>query len=369
MVIIERDKPMEENNKEIKIISLQEALDMIDAIPQDSKNRFSDYLKIYDKYQKQKGMAPEDITALLAKGKSSFPEDENKLLIYVFSKIKTKSDTNLFIKAYILKRCIEKLRSIGYEIPEDAKSGDFYKILHKEQTEADSFYTCINDIQAKYLNTEDGKAKPDDIIPIVYMFLAMAVEDVYKYEPKRSEIMLDMERVFVEEALFLTDKDLREAVGHQIPQYLAKGRYKGVASLCYLYYDYKPQNQVLASEIDEQKQRIAKLCEIVEQQNGTINSLKISCSDLTEEKEQLTAELQQKITEKEAAEDRLEFETNRIERQYQSQNQGLSKKYNKTLGLEIDGIEDIIEYLPDNAKKAIKERIDRMRQIIQEIGG
>ena len=53
--------------------------------------------------------------------------------------------------------------------------------------------------------------------------------------------------------------------------------------------------------------------------------------------------MQQKITEKEAAEDRLEFETNRIERQYQSQNQGLSKKYNKTLGLEIDGIEDIIE--------------------------
>ena len=82
---------MEENaNKETKIISLQEALDMVDAIPQESKNRFSEFLKIYDKYQKQKGMAVEDITAMLAKGKSSFPEDENKLLIYVYSKIKTK---------------------------------------------------------------------------------------------------------------------------------------------------------------------------------------------------------------------------------------------------------------------------------------
>ncbi len=359
----------ETTNKETKVISLQEAMNLVDAIPLESKNRFSDYLKIYDKFQKQKGTKPEDITAMLSKGRASFPDDENKLLIYVFSKIKTKTDTNLYIKDYILKSCIGKIKGLGYEIPDDAKSGDFYKILHKEQNEIESIRSFINDIQTRYSNTEIGKAKPEDIIPIIYMFLAMAVENVYMYEPKRSETMLDMERVFVEEALSLTDKDLRDSVGHQIPQYLAKGRYKGVASLCYLYFDYKPQNQVLVSEIQEQKQRIARLSEIVEQQNESINSLKISCSDLTEEKEQLSAELQQMITEKEAAEDRLEFETNRIERQYQSQNQGLSKKYNKTLGLEIDGIEDIIEYLPDNAQKAIKERTDRMRQIIKEIGG
>ena len=60
---------------------------------------------------------------------------------------------------------------------------------------------------------------------------------------------------------------------------------------------------------------------------------------------------------------------NRIERQYQAKTQGLGKKYNRILGLEIDGIEDIIQFLPDETKNAIQERIDRMRRIITEIGG
>ena len=53
----------------------------------------------------------------------------------------------------------------------------------------------------------------------------------------------------------------------------------------------------------------------------------------------------------------------------QSRFSGMAKKYSQTLGLEIDGIEDILEYISnDQARDAIQERINRMRNIISEIG-
>ena len=87
---------------------------------------------------------------------------------------------------------------------------------------------------------------------------------------------------------------------------------------------------------------------------------------IDEESQKRIEEIQ---SEKNTAEDRLNYETNRIELQMQSRFSGMAKKYSQTLGLEIDGIEDILEYISnDQARDAIQERINRMRNIISEIG-
>ena len=65
--------------------------------------------------------------------------------------------------------------------------------------------------------------------------------------------------------------------------------------------------------------------------------------------------------------DRVEFDLLTQERIYKSRITGLANKYSKRLGLELDGLEDICEYLDDRSKRAVKERIIRARRIIEEI--
>ena len=65
--------------------------------------------------------------------------------------------------------------------------------------------------------------------------------------------------------------------------------------------------------------------------------------------------------------DMVEFEKNQLRRQYESVYRALGKKYRQAVDLEIAGIEDIIEFLPDNAKPIVRERCARMRNAINEI--
>ena len=83
---------------------------------------------------------------------------------------------------------------------------------------------------------------------------------------------------------------------------------------------------------------------------------------------ELKAALSQAIEDKNIAEDRLEFEINRLERQYKSKVVGIAKKYSHSIGLELDGLEDILEFMDDcTTKNAISERINRIREKLLEI--
>ena len=52
--------------------------------------------------------------------------------------------------------------------------------------------------------------------------------------------------------------------------------------------------------------------------------------------------------------------------QSKSMKDGIVRNYKSVLGLEIEGIEDILEYIPEQAQEAIQERLDRMRNIMNE---
>ena len=358
------------SNKDSKVMSLKEALDLIDEIPQNKKNRLNDYLKIFEQYQKQKGIKPDDLLDLLSKGVSSFPKEKFRLLMHIFAENIKKSRSNPLITAFVLEECIAQLRKIGYSISVDTISTDFIEIIHKERSEPESIKSFIREIQKKNAFSGANKETPDNVFSLIYMFLTIMIDYTYKIDSKRKEVLLEMERSIVEEALRLPDKDLSLSICRFVPNYLLKGNYDSYfSSMCYLFYDFKAKSQSLTADVIKKQEQITYLNNDIEQKNNSIIDLKASYSGLTEENEKLKEELQHRIAEKEEAEDRLEFETNRIERQYRSQTQGLAKKYNSILGLEIEGIEDIIQFLPDDAKKAIQERIDRMRQIITEIGG
>ena len=66
-------------------------------------------------------------------------------------------------------------------------------------------------------------------------------------------------------------------------------------------------------------------------------------------------------------EDEMKFEIRQIEMKERSKYTGLAAKLRKQLELEIEGIEDIIPYLPKEAIPSIQERLDRMKTILKEV--
>ena len=64
----------------------------------------------------------------------------------------------------------------------------------------------------------------------------------------------------------------------------------------------------------------------------------------------------------------MEFQLTQLRLQYDSKFTGLANEYERILGLELDGIDDILEYEEnEDIKIAIKERLTRARKIIADI--
>lgn len=65
--------------------------------------------------------------------------------------------------------------------------------------------------------------------------------------------------------------------------------------------------------------------------------------------------------------DMVEFEKTQLRRIYESKISGLHKRYRETVEFEIEGIEDILEWLPVEVRASVQERCDRIRRAMQEI--
>lgn len=358
------------SNNEKRQITLKEALNKIEAIPRDKKAPYNEFLKIYDQYQKQDGIKPEELTQLLLKATELFPEVKFKILTYAYAILKANSSSNPVIQAFILDKCIDKLQNLGCKFSCETISNDIKEIVGNGNDESENIKLFIRDILNKNSNSNNDKEKSDTILSIIYLFLANSIEITEKVSIKQKHLLWEMEQAFVEECLSPEGNDLKSSICCDIPKYLAKGKIKKpFSSMSYLYYDYKEKYQTLNDEVKRNRESITYLNNQIKQKNEIISNLESENKALNEENEKLNTQIRMITAEKEEAEDRLEFEKNRIERQYKSQNQGLAKEFNSTVGLEIDGIEDILEFASDDLKNAIQERLDRMRKIISEMGG
>lgn len=345
-------------------MSVEEAIRLIEEIPSEKRKTPTEYLKIYDRFHKQKRIPPEDTISLISKGITIYPQYEIKIIAHAYAKNNPRSVCDS-VDDYIVSKCFAKFETVGITgVKEDCSSAVFGIVGFSERVSE-----FIKSIKQKNENNLDNKFSQEDLLPLVYIVLNTSIRKMFKSEPQKSEALLEMERLFIEDGITIDEKDLRKSTCRYLPQYLAKGQLKkSISQLCYLYYGYKTQSKSLSCELHSRDEIIAKLSRTIDDNNILIKELNQSCDKLAKEKELLISELDSRTDEKKQAEERLEFETNRIERQYQSQNQGLAKHYNATLGLEIDGIEDILEFLPEEARTPIKERVDRMRKIINDIG-
>lgn len=67
-------------------------------------------------------------------------------------------------------------------------------------------------------------------------------------------------------------------------------------------------------------------------------------------------------------EDMLEYERNKYERLLKSQGSGIAKELQDTIKLELLAIRDIAEYVPEDDKRRILRRLDRIDKYLEEFG-
>lgn len=163
----------------------------------------------------------------------------------------------------------------------------------------------------------------------------------------------------------------RELAGKMVAGALAGKVYsaKKIAALTYLYVG-------TTAKIQEQEERILSLDEIrrnqIERINGLneeIKSFKTQNMELHEKVGLLRNQAQQLSEERDAAENMLAYEKNKFERQLRSQEMGLADQLASDIGLELQAMRDLVEYLDESDQKRFRRRLDRIDRYLQGFGG
>ena len=358
------------NEKKDEPITLKQALDEIDKAKESiangvklSSGKIS--MDLYSKLQKQK-VAPDQLIELLNKVCETFPDMEMKVLLSIFTEMSSKGTSNPYIFAYILNTCIEKLNKIGYETPEAPVLAD---VIHLKSNISESFSYFLNCVNEKNKSVEEGKEKNRDIIIVNYLYLAILIRE-YQNNPSHGvNLFVMMERAFVECYLLNPEKSAEKAVSLFVPKALLnKNPSSMLSSLHYLYSEYKKNYISLENKFEEQVSENIRLKDAIKASRGIQEELNFEIVSLKEEIASEKIKAEEIETERKKAEDRIKFENNRFEMQSKSMKEGIVGKYKSVLGLEIEGIEDILEYVPYQVRDAIQERLDRMRDIMDEMG-
>lgn len=144
---------------------------------------------------------------------------------------------------------------------------------------------------------------------------------------------------------------------------------KKISELTYLY-------SGTTAKLQEQADSIAHLEVIRRNQTERIASLlaeiKSSNSrnhELQEENTVLRTDIQRLSEERDAAENMLDFEKNKFEKQLETQEAGLAEQITADIALELQAIRDLVEYLEPDDQKRFRRRLDRIDRYLQEFGG
>lgn len=343
-------------------VSLNQALDDIEKAKNSQKNKKLSYktvLEIFNNYQQQSGIKPNDLIDILDKGCNTFPKDEIKILLNVFIETKSKNVSSLTVLNYILDKCVIRLKKIGCNVI------DFD--LYKPDDITEDLIRFINKAKKKNISLTDKKEKDNDFVSVLYLYLAISIENLQKNRFERNKMLINMERCFVECFLLQPEKSSERKLCSCIPKSLLSNKYQSsFESFYYLYSEFKIQSNDLTETIENQREYINILNKKLTQQHEINDDLSEKLATLNEQLSEEHLKAVEMENGKKEAEDRLVFETNRIEMQHNAKIKGISSKYNKTLGLEVEGIEDILEYISDpKAKSAIQERVDRIKNILR----
>ena len=321
-------------------------------------------LDAYLTYKKNYPKENEILIKLIKDGVNYYPNNEMNIYLSIYEDMKLKKYSIDCILKYILNRCEQRLEKLNFKKPVEE---DILGLANKEEKLSNMFFNVIDKIVRN--NKVLHESHDENIESVIYLYLALKIELCIKSLLLRNKLLLIMERVFVGYFIDGYYDIQQKMLGYCIPNALMSKKCQALfASYSYLYDDINKKYYQLLKNIKEKDRQIMYLRKEIEFKNEKISDEAKKVKKITAECNQLKENYDILKVEENNTKERMEYEKNNYEVKYQSKVKGLMEQYEHRLGLELDGIEDIIEYIPDKARESIQRRIERINQIINDLG-
>lgn len=163
----------------------------------------------------------------------------------------------------------------------------------------------------------------------------------------------------------------KDLIGKTLGTILSNKAYspKRISELTYLYAG-------ASKQLAEQAEQITNLNEIRKDQLARINSLSVTLRAEQTRNQELHAQIavlkdQAKAfqAERDAAENMLDYEKNKYEKQLDAQGADLAEQLSYDIGLELEALRELVDRLEPNNQRRFLRRLDRMEQYLREFGG
>lgn len=363
------DKKTAENSKEGKTPRTYEEIcaDLSDTEAKNA-NKIDRYVSLLLELVALKGLTPDQVQFFFASVNELIEDAWSPFLVQVSTHISpNKLGNNQVVAHELIKCCSEILESCGLAIE------DMEQACHSFRESKDG--ACITDY-LKRAETVTPAKSPDETLEIhkitpqelaCVSFICFNYS-FRKYAPSSFGPLVKIDRAIAEHFSQLSPKDY---AGKILGNVLGKKAFnpQKITELVYLY-------DGTTDEILRQSERISALEEEAlflrakkDALAEEIERWKGDHADLVARIEALEAENERYCKERDDAENMLEFETNRFERQLRSKRADLAKRLNRAIELELQAIRETTEYIDENNQRRIRIRLQQIDDILHEFGG
>ena len=233
----------------------------------------------------------------------------------------------------------------------------------KDSQHIRDFLTTASSINTE--NIEVRRITPQELACITFICFSL---DCKGQSPQDHQTQLIIDRTIAE---FFSKVPAKNLAGKTLGSILTAKAFpvKRISELTFLY-------EGMADSLHNQSERIdyleAARIKLLEEQahlRAELERQKDAHRDLTEQIEQLSQENIQLKQNNISAENMMEFERNKYERQMMLKEQGIARHLSKKLNLELQSIRESIKYIGEDDRLRIARRLDRIDKILQGLGG
>lgn len=204
-------------------------------------------------------------------------------------------------------------------------------------------------------------------LAILYLYIIMGCE---AYSPSRfDDNSFVIEKCFVE-TFRSTEKRVKEYVCKYVPKAIIKRNFESsFYELSFLYHDINDEIETRDKRIKNLTLEKNKLTAACASKNITIESKSQEISQLQEALMATKMKVEQLEKELVSKDKMLEYERNKYSEQYNTKAGNLLEELEQNIGIELQGIEDVAERLPEREREKILRKIKKIRDKAGKMGG
>ena len=345
--------------KQQKKLTYAEIIEKIDSLQFTDKSKSKDFITLtntFCKLKDVKGLKEDEIESLIEKCLEKTNRDYWKFLLEVFSRFFYKSSVakNKTEDKVLFAICGVIIRRFGIDLDRNLLNQTII-----ENNKAQFVKSYILNLQ------QSTGLEQNEFIALAFILFILTANRILMQD--RESGIRNIEK-YIFELYGTPDKNDKFYI-KSITKSLEEDKV-GV-----LFYSFVGMYEGATSQISNLEDEKMRLQQVIGDKNQEITSLNSSVGQLNNQIKMLNEQLQINDStiaslqkDLEAGSNRNEYNENLYKKQYESLKKGFIEKLKKDLKLEIQGLEDLADLLPDSSKIKIQRRIDNIYKILQKAG-